>query len=165
MNPSGWDAAAAGAVAALVTAAVTPFSSRIARQVGAIDEPRSRGLSEHPTPRLGGLAIFCGVALAALLFLPVVDQGRWRAIIAGAALVALIGALDDVLDLHAAVKLAGQVVAVLIPVLQGVRVETFTLPFIHRVDLGETLGIVLTTIGVVLIVNVVNFSDGVDGLA
>src|SRR5206468_2144047 len=117
-----------------------------------------------PTPRLGGLAIFCGVLLAALLFLPV-GENRWKAIVAGAALVTLVGALDDVYDLNPAVKLAGQVVAVLIPVKTGVRVETFTLPFIHRVVLGQTLGIVLTTLGIALIVNVVNFSDGIDGLA
>ncbi|HWH94065.1 MAG TPA: MraY family glycosyltransferase [Baekduia sp.] len=163
MDPSGWDALAAGAVAAVTAAALTPFSSRFARRVGAIDEPRERGLSDRPTPRLGGLAIFAGVLLAGLLFLPIGEE-RWRAIAAGAALMTLVGALDDVFDLHAAVKFAGQAVAVLLPVLDGVRVETFTLPFVHRVELGD-LGIPLTLLGIVLIVNVVNFSDGLDGLA
>ena len=163
MNPSGWDALAAGAVAAVVVAALTPVSSRLAWRVGAVDEPRDRGLSDRPTPRLGGLAIFAGVLLAGLLFLPVGEE-RWRAIAAGAALMTLVGALDDVFDLRAPVKLAGQVVAVLLPVLNGVRVETFTLPFVHRVDLGD-LGIPLTILGIVLVVNVVNFSDGLDGLA
>jgi UDP-GlcNAc:undecaprenyl-phosphate GlcNAc-1-phosphate transferase len=164
MHPSGWDAAAAGAVAAALTAALTPVSSRIARRVGAIDEPRGRGLSERPTPRLGGLAIFAGVLVAWIVFLPTTDD-RWRAIIAGAALITLVGALDDAFDLHAGVKLAGQIGAALLPVLEGVRVETFTLPFVHRVVLGHDLGLVLTTLGIVLVANVVNFSDGVDGLA
>jgi UDP-GlcNAc:undecaprenyl-phosphate GlcNAc-1-phosphate transferase len=53
---------------------------------------------------------------------------------------------------------------VLLPVLAGVRVESFTLPFVHRVELGD-LGIPLTLLGIVLVVNVVNFSDGLDGLA
>jgi UDP-GlcNAc:undecaprenyl-phosphate GlcNAc-1-phosphate transferase len=164
MHPSGWDAAAAGAVAAALTAALTPVSSRVARRVGAIDEPRGRGLAERPTPLLGGLAIFSGVLAAWILFLPAGDD-RWRAIIAGAALITLVGALDDVFELHAGVKLAGQIGAALLPVLEGVRVESFTLPFVHRVDLGHDLGLVLTTLGIVLVANVVNFSDGVDGLA
>jgi UDP-GlcNAc:undecaprenyl-phosphate GlcNAc-1-phosphate transferase len=163
MEPSGWDAVAAGAAAAVVAALVTPLSSRVARRVGAVDEPRERGLSDRPTPRLGGLAILAGALLAMLIWLPV-DQERWQAILAGALLITLVGALDDVFDLHPAVKLAGQVVAVLLPVLEGVRVETFTLPFVHRVDLGD-LGIPLTVLGIVLVVNVVNFSDGLDGLA
>src|SRR3954453_9593863 len=163
MDPSGWDALAAGAVAAVVAAALTPFSSRLARRVGAVDEPRTRGLSDRPTPRLGGLAIFAGVLLAGLLFLPV-GEDRWRMIAAGAALMTLVGALDDVYDLHPAVKFLGQIVAVLLPVLQGVRVETFTLPSAHRVELGD-LGIPVTLLGIVLVVTVVIFSDGLDGRA
>jgi UDP-GlcNAc:undecaprenyl-phosphate GlcNAc-1-phosphate transferase len=163
MQPSGWDAVAAGTAAAVVAAALTPLSSKLARRVGAIDEPRGRGLADKPTPRLGGLAIFAGVLVAALVWLPV-GEDRWRAICAGAALITLVGALDDVFDLHAAVKLAGQLAAAALPVIEGVKVETFTLPFVHRVDLGD-LGVPLTILGIALVMNVVNFSDGLDGLA
>jgi UDP-GlcNAc:undecaprenyl-phosphate GlcNAc-1-phosphate transferase len=163
MQPSGWDAAAAALAAGAVTAALTPLSSRIARRVGAVDQPGGRGLSDRPTPRLGGLAIFCGVLVSSLIWLPLHDD-RWRAILAGAALITFVGALDDVYDLPPAIKLLGQVTAVLLPVLEGVRVQTFTLPFVHRVDMGDA-GVPITVIGIVLIVNVVNFSDGIDGLA
>jgi UDP-GlcNAc:undecaprenyl-phosphate GlcNAc-1-phosphate transferase len=163
MQPTGWDAAAAGAAAAVATALLTPLSSKVARRVGAIDEPRSRGLADRPTPRLGGLAIFCGVLLAGLLWLPI-DDARWRAIGAGALLITLVGALDDVFDLHAAIKFAGQAAAAVLPTLEGVKVETFTLPFVHRVELGDA-GIPLTVLGLVLVMNVVNFTDGLDGLA
>jgi UDP-GlcNAc:undecaprenyl-phosphate/decaprenyl-phosphate GlcNAc-1-phosphate transferase len=163
MGPTGWDAGAACAAAAVVAAALTPLSSRLARRVGAVDEPSDRGLSDRPTPRLGGLAILAGVLVASVFWLPLGD-GRWQAIVTGAVLITLVGALDDVFDLHPAVKLAGQCAAVLLPVLDGVRVENFTLPFVHRVELGG-LGIPLTLLGIVLVVNVVNFSDGLDGLA
>jgi UDP-GlcNAc:undecaprenyl-phosphate GlcNAc-1-phosphate transferase len=163
MQPTGWDALAAGAVSAVVAAALTPLSSKLARQVGAIDQPRGRGLADRPTPRLGGLAIFAGVLVAALIWLPVGDD-RWRAICAGAALITLVGALDDIFDLHPAVKLVGQLVAASLPVLEGVKVQTFTLPFVHRVELGD-LGVPLTILGIALVINVVNFSDGLDGLA
>jgi UDP-GlcNAc:undecaprenyl-phosphate/decaprenyl-phosphate GlcNAc-1-phosphate transferase len=163
MQPTGVEAAVAGLVAAVVTGALTPVSGRIARRVGAIDEPRGRGLADRPTPRLGGLAILCGVLVAAAFHLPVGDD-RWQMILAGAVLIAFVGALDDVFDLHPAVKFAGQCAAALLPVLDGVRVESFTLPFVHRVELGDA-GIPLTVLGIVLVMNVVNFSDGIDGLA
>jgi UDP-GlcNAc:undecaprenyl-phosphate/decaprenyl-phosphate GlcNAc-1-phosphate transferase len=156
------DALAAAAVAAAVTAVLTPVVARGARRVGAVDEPRDRGLSERMTPVLGGLAIFAGIIVAALLWVP--GDGPYPAILAGAALITLVGALDDVFDLHPAIKLAGQVVAVAVPVLDGVVVDGFTLPFVGPVDLGP-LAVPLTMLGMVLIINVVNFSDGVDGLA
>jgi UDP-GlcNAc:undecaprenyl-phosphate/decaprenyl-phosphate GlcNAc-1-phosphate transferase len=156
------DALAAAAVAAAVTAVLTPVVARGARRVGAVDEPRDRGLSERMTPVLGGLAIFAGIIVAALLWVP--GDGPYPAILAGAALITLVGALDDVFDLHPAIKLAGQVVAVAVPVLDGVVVDGFTLPFVGPVDLGP-LAVPLTMLGMVLLINVVNFSDGVDGLA
>jgi UDP-GlcNAc:undecaprenyl-phosphate GlcNAc-1-phosphate transferase len=162
MSPSPWDAVAAAAVAALLAVCLTPFAVRLARRIGAVDEPRERGLSDRPTPRLGGVAIFAGVLGAAFAFLPL--DGRFGAIIAGAAIITVVGALDDIFELSAPVKLLGQAGAALVPVLDGVRVYDFTLPIVHRVELGD-LGIPLTVAGIVLIMNVVNFSDGVDGLA
>jgi len=162
MSPSTWDAIAAGTVAALLVACLTPLAVRLARVIGAVDEPRARGLSDRPLPRLGGVAIFAGVLGSAVAFLPL--DGRFGAILLGAAIITAVGALDDVVELSAPVKLAGQSAAALVPVLDGVRVSDFTLPFVHRVELGD-LGIPLTLAGIVLIMNVVNFSDGVDGLA
>jgi UDP-GlcNAc:undecaprenyl-phosphate GlcNAc-1-phosphate transferase len=162
MAPDGLDALLAAAAAAVVTAVLTPFVGRAARRLGALDEPRDRGLSQRMTPLLGGVAIFAGVVFAGLVWLPMDES--YRAILAGATVITVVGAVDDVIDLHPALKLAGQVGATAIPVASGVRVSDFTLPFVHRVDLGD-LGAPLTIVGMVLIINVVNFSDGVDGLA
>jgi UDP-GlcNAc:undecaprenyl-phosphate GlcNAc-1-phosphate transferase len=149
-------------VAAAVAAALTPATARFARAVGAVDEPRERGLSARATPLLGGLAILAGVLAGALLFLHIDHQVR--AILAGAALITLVGALDDRFDLPPPVKLAGQVVAAAIPVAAGVRVDNVTFPFIGPVDFGDAGG-PLTVLGLVAVMNVVNFSDGIDGLA
>ncbi len=162
MAPSTWDAVAAAAVAAVVVVCLTPLAVRLARRLGAVDEPRARGLSDRPMPRLGGVAIFGGVVAAAALYLPL--DGRFGAILLGAAIITAVGVIDDIFELSAPVKLLGQTAAALAPVLDGVRVADFTLPFVHRVELGD-LGIPLTVAGIVLIMNVVNFSDGVDGLA
>jgi UDP-GlcNAc:undecaprenyl-phosphate GlcNAc-1-phosphate transferase len=163
MNRTGLDALFAGLFAAVVTFAVTPLTARLAVRLGAVDEPRGRGLSERPTPLLGGLAIFAGAGLATALWL-IGGQEEWQAILWGAAIITLVGALDDIFDLPAPVKLAGQIGAVVPPVLTGVVVDHFTLPFVHRVDLGGA-GKPLTILGLVAIINVVNLSDGIDGLA
>jgi UDP-GlcNAc:undecaprenyl-phosphate/decaprenyl-phosphate GlcNAc-1-phosphate transferase len=171
-NPTELDALYAFLVAAAVTALLTPLTMRFAQAVGAIDEPRERGLSERPTPLLGGLAIFAGVLIAALIWLPAgYGEGKqlWHGVLLAAALITLVGALDDRFDLPPVVKLVGQVAAAVIVVHFGVAVKVITLPFfgkLHFPNAGVTnAGPVLTVIGLVAMMNVVNFSDGVDGLA
>jgi UDP-GlcNAc:undecaprenyl-phosphate GlcNAc-1-phosphate transferase len=149
-------------VAFAAAAVLTPVAAKLARRVGAVDEIKERGLARDATPLLGGLAIFAGTLIAALLFLP--PGQRATAILAGAALITLIGAIDDARELPPGVKLLGQVVAALILVLSDVTVQRITLPFLGGYDLGE-LGGPLTLVGLVAIMNVVNFSDGIDGLA
>src|SRR2546421_1359580 len=171
-HPTELDALYAFLTAAAVTALVTPITRRLARRVGAIDEPRERGLSDRPTPLLGGLAIFAGALVAGLVWVPAGyggDAHLWQGVLLAAGVIALVGALDDRFELPPAVKLAGQVLAAIIVVHFGVAVKAITLPFIgtlHFPNAGATnAGPVLTVIGLVLMMNVVNFSDGVDGLA
>jgi UDP-GlcNAc:undecaprenyl-phosphate/decaprenyl-phosphate GlcNAc-1-phosphate transferase len=152
----------AALVAFAVAAVLTPVVARLARRVGAVDALSDRGLASEATPLLGGLAIFAAAVVAGLLFMP--DNQRTEAILAGAALITIVGAVDDIRDLPPLVKLLGQVAAALILVLNDVTVDTFTLPFIHHVDLGR-LGGPVTLLGLVALMNVVNFSDGIDGLA
>jgi UDP-GlcNAc:undecaprenyl-phosphate/decaprenyl-phosphate GlcNAc-1-phosphate transferase len=149
-------------VAFAAAALLTPLVARLARRIGAVDELKARGLATEATPLLGGLAIFFGVVLAALLFLP--DSERTRGIMAGAAFITLVGAWDDARDLPPLAKLAGQIIAALILVDAGVVVNNITFPFLGAVNFGD-LGALLTVIGLVAVMNVVNFSDGVDGLA
>jgi UDP-GlcNAc:undecaprenyl-phosphate GlcNAc-1-phosphate transferase len=174
-----WDAFFAFLVAMAVAAVLTPFAARLARRVGAVVMPSERGLAERATPALGGLAILAGVLVASLIWLPgtiilhhtagtAPGSGgtvhTW-AIIAGACLITLVGAVDDVRPLVPAVKLLGQVAAALIAVWAGHAVVTdVTIPFIGTQQLPNTGG-VLTVIWLVGLMNVVNFSDGVDGLA
>ncbi|HVS28928.1 MAG TPA: MraY family glycosyltransferase [Solirubrobacteraceae bacterium] len=156
------DALEAGAVAAAVSLVLTPASAIFARRVGAVDRPRERGLAIRETPRLGGLAMLAAVLLSAGFF--VVHTPSMLGILGGAVVVTVVGALDDRFDLPAAEKLAGQAVAAAIPVAAGVRVEHFTFPVLGPTDLGAASG-PLTVIGLVALINVVNLSDGVDGLA
>ncbi|HEV3048509.1 MAG TPA: MraY family glycosyltransferase [Solirubrobacteraceae bacterium] len=173
-HPTELDALYALLAAAVLTALLTPLTMRLARALGVIDEPRERGLSERPTPLLGGLAIFAGALVAGLIFLPAGyarehQPELWHGVLLAAAVITAVGALDDRFDLHPAPKLAGQVVAAVIVVHFGVAVKAIELPFIGHLSFPNTgpadAGPILTVLGLVAMMNVVNFSDGVDGLA
>jgi UDP-GlcNAc:undecaprenyl-phosphate/decaprenyl-phosphate GlcNAc-1-phosphate transferase len=171
-HPSELDAVYTFLTAAVVAALLTPVTMRVATALGAIDEPRERGLSDRATPLLGGLAIFAGVLVAGLIWLPAgyhKDTQLWHGVLLGAGVITLVGALDDRFELPPVVKLAGQLLAAVIVVHFGVAVKAVTLPFagtLHLPNAGITnAGPILTVIGLVLMMNVVNFSDGVDGLA
>ena len=174
-RPSAADALFAFAVALVLCWLLVPLTELFARRVGAIDYPRERSLHQIPTPKLGGLAILAGTVIAIALFLPWVESTR--ALIAGAVLIAAVGAADDLFELGAVPKLAGQILAAMFPVFAGVAVFSFTLPFFGRVGLDHVLfhnvvllgnvkvGHLLTIAGFVAVMNVINFIDGVDGLA
>jgi UDP-GlcNAc:undecaprenyl-phosphate GlcNAc-1-phosphate transferase len=160
------DAVYAFLAAFVVTALLTPVTGRLARRVGAVDQPKERGLGAGSTPLLGGLAMLGGVLVASALFLNFggVTEERLKGILAGAVFIAFVGALDDRFDLPPGVKLAGQIIAAVIPVASGVEVTNITLPFIGAVSFGDAGG-PLTVAGLVAVMNVVNLSDGIDGLA
>jgi UDP-GlcNAc:undecaprenyl-phosphate/decaprenyl-phosphate GlcNAc-1-phosphate transferase len=149
-------------VALAVAALLTPPVARLARRIGAVDAGKERGLAREATPLLGGLAIFGAVLAAALLFVPM--SSSTKGILGGAAVITAIGAVDDWRELGAGIKLAGQIAAALVLVLSGVTMDVVTLPFLGRVEFNEA-GDILTVIGLVALMNVVNFSDGIDGLA
>jgi UDP-GlcNAc:undecaprenyl-phosphate GlcNAc-1-phosphate transferase len=160
-----FDALWAFLVAALIAFAATPPVARLARRLGVIHRPRDRDLHDRPVPGLGGLAILAAVVVAALVFLP--WNGETRGIVFGALAIAFVGAVDDWREggLHPAVKLAGQLAAAAIPVSAGVFVDHLTLPFLEPIGLSDTAGRTLTLVGMVAVMNVVNFTDGADGLA
>lgn len=150
------------ALAVVVTWALTPLAARVAVRVGAVAPVTERSLHRHDMPALGGIAILAGLLVAAALFVP--DSSATEGIVAGALVITLVGAIDDIFDIAAGLKLAGQFVAALIPVLSGVVVHHVTLPLVGALNLG-TASEPLTMLGIVAVVNVVNFTDGVDGLA
>jgi UDP-GlcNAc:undecaprenyl-phosphate GlcNAc-1-phosphate transferase len=172
------DAVCAFLVATAVAALLTPLAGRLARRVGAIAYPSDRGLARNPTPELGGLAILAAVILAALIWMPDTislklvphaaagsagNVHTW-VVIAGAVLIALVGAIDDAIDLPAGVKLIGQIAAAIVAVCGGVVIKDLTIPFFHSIQFVDG-GYPLTVLWLVALMNIVNFSDGVDGLA
>ncbi len=174
-KPEAVDAAFAFLVAAVIAWLLVPVAERLARRIGALDYPNERSLHTIPTPKLSGLAILVAILVSGFIFLPPVPLTR--AVLAGAIVISIVGVIDDLWDLPAPLKLLGQATAATIPVVNGVQVANFTLPFVGRVELNSVdlfdaplvgnvhLGHVLTVLGIVAVINVVNLIDGVDGLA
>ncbi len=153
----------AALVALGVTAAVTPLAAGFARLIRAIDQPRGRGLAAAAPPLLGGIAMLIGIEAA--LFLSLAPFSEQLSAVAQAAIViTVVGALDDRFDLLPGIKLVGQVAAAILVVDGGVVVDNVTIPFIGPVVFGGS-GAPLTVLGLVAVMNIVNFSDGIDGLA
>jgi UDP-GlcNAc:undecaprenyl-phosphate GlcNAc-1-phosphate transferase len=153
-----------GAVAALgIVILLTPAVGGMARMLGVVDEPGARRLNRRAVPRLGGLALFFGIFVPALAFLPL---GReTKGLLLGAAVATTVGAVDDFRGLVWWEKLGGQIAAAAIPTGFGIWVHRFTFPVVGVHALPEWVGVPLTVLWIVAIMNMVNFLDGLDGLA
>lgn len=158
-------------VAAAVTYLTTPLARWVALRSGAITAVRDRDVHSTPTPRLGGLAMLLGMAVAMLLasqmpFLAGVFEARtaW-AVLGGAALVCLLGAADDIWDLDWFTKLTGQLLAAGLMVWLG-GVQLYSVPIGDSRTIGSSyFSLAVTVLVVVVAMNAVNFVDGLDGLA
>jgi UDP-GlcNAc:undecaprenyl-phosphate GlcNAc-1-phosphate transferase len=154
-----WGAVLAAAIVVLLTPAV----GGMARLLGVVDQPGSRRVNRATVPRLGGLALFFGTFVPALAFLPL---GReTKGLLLGMAVATTVGAIDDFRGLVWWEKLGGQVAAAAIPPGFGIWVHRFTFPILGVHALPEWVGIPLTVFWIVAIMNMVNFLDGLDGLA
>ncbi|EIF00210.1 glycosyltransferase family 4 protein [Saccharomonospora glauca] len=166
-------------VSAAVTYLLTAVVRRFAIKVKAVAVPRKRDVHVVPIPRMGGLAMYLGVVggMALAHQLPVLRRAFEYsydplAVLIGGGVIVLIGALDDRFELDAWTKLAGQVMCAGILVLFGVQWVSLWVPWGGDADaLGNVLmfdrnqGGLLVVLLVVVMVNAMNFVDGLDGLA
>src|SRR5436309_6151401 len=152
-----------GALAFGIVVLLTPAVGGMARLLGVVDRPEARRLNRRAVPRLGGLALFFGIFVPALAFLPL---GReTKGVLLGMAVATTVGAVDDFRGLVWWERLRGQIAAAAIPTSFGIWVHQFTFPIVGVHELPEWLGVPLTVAGIVAVMNMVNFLDGLDGLA
>ena len=156
--------------AAAVTYFLTPPVRALAFRWGIIAPVRDRDVHETPTPRLGGLAMAGGLLAGFLLasklpMMSAVFDGSTTivALLSGAAIIVILGVIDDKWGLDAPTKLAGQVLAAGVMAFQGVAI--IWLPIGGTFVLDPLTSVLLTVIVVVVSINAINFVDGLDGLA
>ncbi len=166
-----WRYAVVFAVAAAVTFALTPAVWRFSTRWGAVVKPDERRIHEHPTPTLGGTAMLIAllVALGVARFLPgfgpMFESSELFGVAIAAIVILAIGMLDDLREVSAPAKVAGQVFAASILGLAGVVMFYFRVPFADFYVLSPDLGFLVTVLWVVAMANAVNLTDGLDGLA
>lgn len=132
-------------------------------------EIRERDVHTLPTPRLGGVAIFAALLIATAVATQIswfdavfADPAAVWALLGAAAIVVAIGFVDDVFELDWVTKLAGQILAAGLVAWQGVQIVS--LPIAGLTLFSPTLSLALTVLAIVLVMNAVNFIDGLDGL-
>ncbi|MGM9986034.1 MAG: glycosyltransferase family 4 protein [Bacillaceae bacterium] len=142
---------------------VTPLIKKLALKIGAVDKPNQRKVHSKVMPRLGGLAIFISM-LVGCFFLQV-DTNLVAPILIGAAIIVIVGVLDDTFELSPRWKLVGQLLAAAVIIFYGdIQINFFNLPFDYMLELG-VLSIPFTFLWIVGITNAINLIDGLDGLA
>lgn len=138
--------------------ALTPLMVHLSHQWGLVDHPSDRKIHVHPTPRLGGVAVYLGF-LGSVLLNSILPDWMIATLIAGSLLL-IVGVVDDVWELPASSKLVAQIVAAGIVIATGKVLTLFP-----SGPVGDVANVLLTLLWIVGITNAFNFFDGMDGLA
>ncbi len=163
-----------GGVAAVATWLLTFPARWLAERTGAIVMPDSERVHLRPTPTLGGAAMFVafGIAMAIASLLGPFRNGAFShsseplGVVVAAAVIFGVGLVDDLRELSAPAKVAGQVLAATALYYFGVTMYYFKIPFSQSVlVLSSSVTPLVTALWVVGIANAVNLIDGLDGLA
>lgn len=158
------------AVAALVTSIASYAVLRLSRRFSLAPAVRARDVHTTPTPRLGGIAMFIGVLAAfgiagtqqefSALF---TDGTSMWALMGACGIIAAVGILDDILDLDWMIKLAAQLLAAGLLAWNGLQIVSLPFGDVLMVP-SPAVNFVLTVFMMTLVMNAVNFVDGLDGL-
>lgn len=136
--------------------------------------PDAKRVHTVPTPTAGGSAMFLAfaVALGVAWLLPgpgfrleFLDPNEALGVLAAAGAMFLVGFVDDLREVSAPAKVAGQVLAAMILYFAGVTMLHFKVPFAGYLILSPSILPLVTAVWVIGIANAVNLMDGLDGLA
>jgi UDP-N-acetylmuramyl pentapeptide phosphotransferase/UDP-N-acetylglucosamine-1-phosphate transferase len=154
-----------GSVAFIITFLAVPVIIQIAKLKKLYDLPDERKVHTHPIPSLGGIGIFGGFTLAALLSIPIYLHPEFQYFFAAAFVIFFLGLKDDVLILSATKKFIGQVIAASILIHLGGLKITSMHGLLGFEDVPEAVSIALSYVTIIVVINSFNLIDGVDGLA
>lgn len=173
------DIAIAFLLAFIVTFMATPYTIKIARKIGAVDVPKDqRRMHKRAMPKFGGPAVILGflISVVYLLIVMSIEQSmdlfgqeqygmKLLGMFLGIVVISITCVIDDIITIKPIVKLAGQLVAAIIVVSFGIRIDEITPAFLQTEGLREAFSIILTIGWIVGVTNAINLIDGLDGLS
>lgn len=172
------DIAIAFLIAFLTAFMATPHTIKLAKELGAVDTPKdARRINKVTMPRLGGLAVIAGffVSIIYLLVVMTIENkidltqdnyvGKLIGFGIGALIIGITCFIDDVRGVPALIKLAAQMLAALVVMKFGIRIDNLDIPFINVNNFGGWFYPLLTLFWIVGITNAMNLIDGLDGLS
>lgn len=173
------DIAIAFLLAFITTFVVTPYTIKLAKKVGAVDLPKDeRRINTKVMPRLGGVAVIVGFVVSIVYLLIIMSiEGtinlhgpeqyyiKLLGFFIGSSIIAVVCFIDDMKDLPALVKLSAQILAAVIVVMSGIRIEHIQLPFFKQAEFSYAFSVIITIGWIVGVTNAINLIDGLDGLS
>ena len=173
------DIAIAFLLAFIVTFAATPYTIKIAKKVGAVSEEKEgRRAHKKEMPKFGGPAVILGFLVAIIYLLIImslehkidlfgIKQYGMKLIgmFLGIVVISITCVIDDIKGIKPITKLIGQVLAGIVAVIFGIRIDEVKLSFLTTYELQEVFSIILTIGWIVIVTNAINLIDGLDGLA
>ncbi len=159
------DVAIAFLLAFIVTIMATPYTIKIAKKIGAVDIPKDkRRMHKKEMPKFGGPAVILGF-LISTIYLLIVMSMEGTINLLGIIVMSIICIIDDIKTIKPITKLLGQILAAVIAVSFGIRIDAVTIPFLNVPEMNEIISIILTIGWIVGVTNAINLIDGLDGLS
>ncbi len=173
------DVAIAFLLAFIVAFMATPYTIKLAKKVGAVDVPKDeRRMHKRAMPKFGGPAVILGFLVSVIYLLIVMSMEntiglfgpenygmKLLGMFLGIIIISITCIIDDIKTIRPIFKLTGQVLAAIVAVAFGVRIESVNFAFIQTPELGDVLSTIVTVVWIVGVTNAINLIDGLDGLA
>ncbi|WP_239616467.1 MraY family glycosyltransferase [Cohnella mopanensis] len=148
---------------------LVPIVRKIALRIGFVDRPTRRKIHAEPVPLSGGVAIFAGVIITSFLFMG--HHALFSSLMLGGSILVVIGLLDDAYKAKSKEfpvwpRLLAYIAVAYIPVWQGISIQGVSSPSsASMIIFSPTIAALFTVVWVFALINMLNFIDGIDGLA
>ncbi len=166
-------------LAFIISFMTTPYTIKIADKIGAVDVPKDqRRMHKKSMPKFGGPAIILGFLISVIYLLSVMSiegsinlfgtENYWFKLIGiflGIVVIAITGVIDDIKTLGPVPQLIGQLLAAIIIVSFGIRIQHLDIPFLYKVGLTDAFSYIITVVWIIGVTNAINLIDGLDGLS
>ena len=173
------DVAIAFILAFIVAFMATPYTIKLAKKIGAVDVPKDeRRMHKRAMPKFGGPAVILGFLVSVIYLLIVMSLEdtiilngpenygmKLIGLFLGIVIISITCIIDDIKTIKPIVKLSGQLLAAIVAVAFGIKIESINVSIIQAPELGEILSTIVTIVWIVGVTNSINLIDGLDGLS